>query len=475
MGRIAKNYIYNLIYQSFSMFVPLITAPYLARTLGPNGTGIYGYVNSMTTLICTFVLLGIYNYGNRQIAYVRDDEEALSNTFWQVMSSRIVIAIFGTIVYFVITMSLGKYRFLFAIYYTYMIGYFIDPTWLFVGVEDMKWALLKNMLTKIIAVAGIFLFVKNENGVSIYLLIQGLSIAIANALSFTQIKRYVKKAHFDFSNVKSDILNSALLFLPSVGTVIYTQCDKIMLELMTGNSNSVAFYDYSEKLITIPLAFITAISTVMMPRIANEFKNENKNIIQELLNKSARYSLFIAFPVMFGMIAISDKLVPWYLGASFEPTIRAIKIMAPILITNTLIGISGSQFFTATNQIKVLIISQFSAAILNIFVNIMLIPQYSFMGATVATLLTSCVSVCIQFYYMLKQIKLPNIFQYGFSCAAMSIIMYVIILVVTHNFPATVLTTMLQVIIGGGVYLGISILRKDPLVKEILFKVLKKV
>lgn len=59
MGRIAKNYIYNLIYQSFSMFVPLITAPYLARTLGPNGTGIYGYVNSMTTLICTFVLLGI--------------------------------------------------------------------------------------------------------------------------------------------------------------------------------------------------------------------------------------------------------------------------------------------------------------------------------------------------------------------------------------------------------------------------------
>ena len=91
------------------------------------------------------------------------------------------------------------------------------------------------------------------------------------------------------------------------------------------------------------------------------------------------------------------------LGASFEPTIRAIKIMAPILITNTLIGISGSQFFTATNQIKVLIISQFSAAILNIFVNIMLIPQYSFMGATVATLLTSCVSVCIQFYYMLKQ------------------------------------------------------------------------
>ena len=471
MGKIAKNYIYNLFYHMFSMFVPLITAPYLARTLGPNGIGIYGYVNSMTTLICTFVLLGIYNYGNRQIAYVRDNEDALSDTFWQVMSSRIVIAIFGTIIYFFITMVLGKYRILFLIYYTYMIGYFIDPTWLFVGVEDMKWALLKNMLTKVIAVAGIFLFVKNEDGVPVYLLIQGLSIAVANALSFTQIKRYVKKPYLDFSNVKSDILNSALLFLPSVGTVIYTQCDKIMIELMTSNSQAIAFYDYSEKLITIPLAFITAISTVMMPRIANEFKNNKKENIQILLNKASKYSMLIAFPVMFGMIAISDKLVPWYLGDNFAPTVLAIKIMAPIILTNTLIGISGSQYFTATNQVKVLIVSQFTAAALNILVNALLIPRYSFMGATIATLLTSCLCVCIQYFYLLKQIQLQGVFYTGCRYAIRAGIMYGVIVLTTFNLPAKAYTTLLQVMIGGAVYLGISILVKDPLINEMLQKI----
>lgn len=471
MGKIAKNYVLNLIYHMFSMFVPLITAPYLARTLGPDGTGIYGYVNSMTTLICTFVMLGIYNYGNRQIAYVRDNKDNLSDTFWQVMSARAVIAVCGTIIYFSITMLLGKYRILFLIYYTYMIGYFIDPTWLFVGVEDMKWALLKNMLTKIIAAIGIFIFIKDENGVPIYLLIQGLSIAVANALSFTQIKRYVKKPHFDFSNVKADIINSALLFLPSVGTAIYTQCDKIMIELMTENSQAVAFYDYSEKLITIPLAFITAISTVMMPRIANEFVNGNKNSIQTLLNKAAKYSMLIAFPVMFGMIAISDKLVPWYLGNNFEPTVWAIKIMAPILLTNTLIGISGSQYFTATNQVKVLVISQFSAAALNILVNAILIPRYSFIGATIATLLTSCVCVCIQYFYLLRQIELSGVFRAGCHYALRAVVMYAIVVLTTYKFPATALTTLVQIVIGGVIYLGISCLMKDLLVKEIVQKV----
>ena len=78
-----------------------------------------------------------------------------------------------------------------------------------------------------------------------------------------------------------------MLFLPSIAATIYTQCDKVMIELITGNSSQVAFYDYSEKIVTIPLTFITALSTVMMPRIANEFKKGNNAKIQNLLISAA--------------------------------------------------------------------------------------------------------------------------------------------------------------------------------------------
>lgn len=60
MGKILKNYIYNLMYQLVVLIVPLVTAPYLARVLGANGTGVYSYVNSVASLICTFAMLGIF-------------------------------------------------------------------------------------------------------------------------------------------------------------------------------------------------------------------------------------------------------------------------------------------------------------------------------------------------------------------------------------------------------------------------------
>ena len=49
----------------------------------------------------------------------------------------------------------------------------------------------------------------------------------------------------------------------------------------------------------------------MMPRIANEYKNGNMNRISLLLIKAGKNSLFLAFPLMFGMISIADKLIPW--------------------------------------------------------------------------------------------------------------------------------------------------------------------
>ena len=82
MGKMAKNYFYNAAYQILAIVAPIITAPYLARVLGADNLGIYSYVNSSGNIITTISLLGIYAYGNRQTAYVRDNMEQLNRTFW---------------------------------------------------------------------------------------------------------------------------------------------------------------------------------------------------------------------------------------------------------------------------------------------------------------------------------------------------------------------------------------------------------
>ena len=472
MGKILKNYIYNLLYQLVVLIVPLVTAPYLARVLRADGTGVYSYVNSVASLICTFVMLGIFNFGNRQIAYVRDDLKKLNDTFWQIMSDRLVITIVGSSIYLICVVIIGKYQIYFLLYYLYILGYFCDCTWLFVGLEDMKWAVIKNIVMKLMAVVGIFLFVKSKNDVGIYIFIQGASIFFANILAYTQLKRYVNRPKLDFTNLKKDLKASFLLFLPSVASTLYLQCDKIMIEMLTGMANQVSYYDYSEKIITIPLSFITVLSTVMMPRIANEYKNGNMNRISLLLVKAGKNSLFLAFPLMFGMICIADKLIPWYLGNDFSPTIMAIYIISPIIITNTLSGISGNQYFTATNQVGILFKAEVIAAIGNIVLNAILIPNYGFIGAAIATLVSSILCAGIQYFYLYRQVELTGLGTAGLKYGLFSILMFFIIRFITKNLGSTPTTNIIQILLGMGIYFGICIITKDDQLMDFL-KVLK--
>lgn len=471
VGKIAKNYIYNLIYQIVALLIPLLTAPYLARVLGPEGTGAYSYVNSMAGLICSIVMLGIYNYGNRQIAYVRDDSTKLNNTFWRIMSTRLIIGIIGTAIYFAVIFLIGRYAVLFIVYYTYMLGYFIDCTWLFVGVEDMKWAVLKNFFLKIISIIGIFCFVKSESDVTIYVFIQGGAILLANILAYTQLKRYVKRPKLNLKNLKNDLLGSVLLYLPGVASTLYLQCDKIMIELITGETRQVSFYDYSEKLVTIPLSLITVLSTVMMPRIANEFRKGHQKQISALLHQAAKISIFFACPLVFGMISLSEKLIPWYLGEDFLPTIYAIQIISPIIITNTLSGISGNQYFTATNQLGVLLKAHVSAAIGNIILNALLIPKMGFIGAAIATVFSSAACAAVQYYYFTKQIKLSGLLKDTMKYFAFSAIMYLIIECFTEKLSAKPITNLFQFGIGVIVYFLLCFLFKDRQLKT-LFSVI---
>lgn len=462
MDKIAKNYIYNLLYQLLIIIVPLITAPYLARVLGPTNVGVYGYIHSTTTLINMIVLLGIYGYGNRQIAYIRDNPLLVDTIFWEIMSARLVIAVFGTIVYFTAILIVNKYVYLFVIYYMYLLAYFLDCTWLYVGMEDMKWAVLKNTITKVVSVIGIFIFVRNETDLWKYVSIQAGSLLVSNLLAYSQLKQYVKRPKIIMTHLSEHLKQSFLLFLPSAASAVYLQCDKIMIELMTGNSAEVSYYDYSEKLITIPLTFITVLSTVMMPRIANEYFKGNKLAVNCLLNRAAKFSVFLACPMMFGIIAIANKLIPWYLGSEFNGTIIAMSIISPIILCNTLTGISGNQYFTATNQIQILLKAQISAAILNVIINALTIPQIGFIGAAMATVISSFINAIVQYYYLVRQVKLPGFSKSLLRHLIMSFIMYCVITVITRHMIASPMTSMVQVFVGIIVYLFLAVILRDP-------------
>ena len=99
MNSTNKNFLLNLIYQLFIFIIPLITVPYVSRVLGANNIGIYSYTYSIITYFMLGTMLGINNYGSREIAKVSDNIEKKSKKFFsiyylQLISNLVMIVLF---------------------------------------------------------------------------------------------------------------------------------------------------------------------------------------------------------------------------------------------------------------------------------------------------------------------------------------------------------------------------------------------
>ncbi len=469
MNKIVKNYIYNFAYQIFVLLVPVVTAPYLSRTLGASNLGIYSYVSSSTSIIQTISLLGIYTYGNRQTAYLRGDKEAINRNFWEIMFIRLLLSGIGTVVYFVYA-QLTEYSSFFLLYYPYILANFIDCSWLFVGMEDMKPAVVKNFFAKFAGVICIFLFVHERDDTAIYIFILAISTFVPNILIYKNLKKYIFSPQINITNLSRHLKGSVNLFLPEIASLIYLQMDKIMLEWITGDTAQISYYDQAGKLVTIPLTIITVLSTVLMPRIAAEYKDNERKHINNLINKAGVFSLFLAFPMMFGLASIADKLIPWYLGNEFIPTIYAMIFLSPLVLLNTLTGLSGTQYFTATDQINIIMKAYISAAISNLILNTILIPVYGYIGAAIATVFANLISAIIQYKFFCEQINLKPLIRPSIKYLVISIIMVFVIRIMTRNMAAYPITTILQIIIGIVVYIGANIIIKDPIIRLLKYK-----
>lgn len=471
MNRLVKNYFYNILYQGFLIIIPLITAPYLTRTLSAGALGIYDYINSALSIITTVGLFGLQSYGYRQIAYFRDNREDVSREFTSIFMLRVLLFIALAVIYLPLT-ALSEYKKYYYIQFALIAAQFLDVSWVFIGFEDLKIVSLRNLEAKLLTVIGIFIFVKGEEDLWIYFALFAY-ITLATTLSlFPFLKKYVSFRRVSFFDAVKHLKGSAGLFLPQVATLLYLQVDKIMLKELTDTTAQVAYYSYAEKIITLSLSMITALGTVMTPRLANLHSNENKAAIQGYMTKTIQFALFLSIPMMVGLAAISDTFIPWYLGEEYLASAKAILILSPVCVLNALSHIYGAQYLTAVNKTKELTIAYYSTAAINIVLNAVLIPKLAFIGAAAATLFSSFLSVLILRCYVRKEISFSGLGKDVVKIVLSTVIMWIVLYLIKRKLPVSAGATFLEVALGGVVFLAAALLMKEEIILSIPGKII---
>ena len=160
-NKVIQNYLYNLSYQIVITVLPIITTPYLTRVLGADNLGIARYVESIATLFTIIGLLGMLWYADRAIAYNRHNKQEISRCFWEIFILRVVLLVVTLIVYAVFFNGI-EYQKYFKIYAFYIVGTFLDVSWLFTGLEDMKPVVFRNYIVRIIFTILLFVCIHSN-------------------------------------------------------------------------------------------------------------------------------------------------------------------------------------------------------------------------------------------------------------------------------------------------------------------------
>lgn len=452
MKSIQKNFLYNVLYQILLVILPLITAPYISRTLGATSVGVYSYTYSVAYYFLMIAMLGIGNHGNRSIAAVRDDREKLNKTFSSIYLLQITtfsIAIFAYIIYYIVFVK--DNRLIVLLQLIYVTSGLFDIGWLFFGLEQFKLTVTRNTLIKISTVLLMFVFVHKPTDLWKYTLIMASGTLLSQAYLWVYVKKYVTFVKCNFIEIFSNIKPVLILFIPVLAYSIYKVMDKIMLGNMS-TYEQVGFYNNAEKIINIPMGIITALGTVMLPRMSNIVASGNKEKTHDYIRLSIKVVTLLSSAIAFGLMGVSSVLAPVFFGKEFVVCGDIMKFLAVTVFFIAWANVIRTQYLIPYKMDSIYVTSTMVGAILNLIINWMLIPKYQANGAAVGTIVAEFSVMFIQMVAVRKEIPVYKYIKTYIPIMIIGLIMAILVGWIGTSLGVSIKTLTIQIFIGGSFF-----------------------
>ncbi|MBC1795867.1 oligosaccharide flippase family protein [Listeria booriae] len=465
-----KNYLYVLFYQFIIVVTPLFTTPYVSRVLGATNIGIDAYANSVVQIFLVFILLNVGVYGRKQIAEA-ENRHALKTTFAGIYLMQCLCGLLVSSVYVVFVWMVGSYQLIFMIYGLMLLAYALDISWFFIGREQVKRIMMRNTVVRLLSIACIFLFVNDASDLWLYVLINSAALLIGQLVTWSALFADLGKIHFSFRAMKKHVAPMLLLSVIPCVSLLYTAVNKVILGNVAG-ATEVGYYNQAFKLYTICMGFVSALSTVIVPRMAMHFKKGDQAKFRQFVNFSIRYVSISTIPLTFGLIGIATTFVPLFLGAAFAPATHNVMLFAPCLFLAGVADVLGLQILLITNQSKKYTLSIIIGSIVSFATNIFVVAAWGSEGTVFSFFIANLVIVALQLYFARKHYEFRYFLKIVAKYTFFSIIMLFAMLGIKYLLQgqSDILILAYQLITGVYVYLLCLFLSKDPLLFQILYR-----
>ncbi len=389
-----SNFIWLLLLQLASYFMPLFVMPYLAKTIGVWGYGKIAFASAVILWVQTFTDWGFNYTSTRDVARVRDNTEQISRIFSETLWTRSLMAIMSLILLFILINFIPKFKensLVLLVSYLLIPGHILCSDWFFQGMERMRYVTIINVIAKLVFTIAVFLFIHTKSQYYFQPLLLSFGYLTAGLISIYIIVYKWKIQIYKpcWYSIKKRLYYSKDVFLNELMPNLYNSFSIVLLGFWNG-PDANGKLDAGVKFNAIGIQINSVISRSFFPLLSRKSYYHKYLITVQLLSSFSLSILTIIF---------APFLIHIFFTPEFDSAIPAVRILAVSLIFTSLSNIYGTNYLIIHGYEKVLRNITIVASILGFALAFPLIYYWSFIGAALTITITRAMlglSICIK-------------------------------------------------------------------------------
>jgi O-antigen/teichoic acid export membrane protein len=404
---IAKNTGVLAISQVITTILGFFLLIYIARYLGEVEFGKYSFAVSFTALFIIFADLGISNLIIRELAR----NKGLTSEYLTNVSIIKLILSFVAFGFIALTINLMDYP-QDTTYAVYLFGVHMILTSfaqafraIFQAFEKMEYTAVVMILEQIILISLVLFILFSGYGLIelayVYVFVGIVDVTLSFFIVLIKIAK--PKPTINFSLWKTLVIGSIPFGLNALFGVLFFKIDTVMLSVFKGDA-AVGIYNAAY----VPLLALTGIIPYMVASalypVMSRYFISSKDSLGVFTGLASKYMAIIGFPIGIGCFILADQFIALFYAGQFSASVIAFHILALFIPLRFVSSITGT-LLTAINRQSLRTISVGFSALFNIVLNAAMIPYLSYIGASIATVLSEVFLYFVFIYFINKHYK----------------------------------------------------------------------
>ena len=386
----------RVIQMAVNFFVGLLSARYL----GPANYGLIGYANAYTAFFTAFCTLGINSLLVKEFIDHPGEEGRIIGT---TLGLRAVSSILSALVIlsFVSFINAGEPV-------TILVVALASIGMVFQIFETFNYWFQSRLQSRVTAMATLAAYLVSA-AYKVYLMAAGKSVVWFALVSFLDylclggilLWEYFRnqggKFSFSWSYGKNLLSRSCHFILPGLMIAVYGQTDKVMLKQMI-DASEIGYYNTAVSICSVWCFVLGAIIDSMYPAIM-EAHNSDHDLFEKRNRQLYAAVFYLSMLVSLFFTVFAHPIIYILYGKSYLPTVEPLRIITWYTAFSYL-GVARNPWIVSENRQKYLFPVYASAAVSNVFLNLLLIPRWGASGAAVASLIAQIVTTMVAPFFL---------------------------------------------------------------------------